>query len=340
MKRFFSLFTSLVLSGASVIWFSQNSINAYWQQTYHQTSPLEQLSQSQAWATGGQLQTAAYESFEQFKLWLEQQNAQLPVNIAAAKRAAKEQELARLEAEKRAAEQKATAQKAAEAAEAEAEQQKQPALEHAILNTGDKVFFAGDSLMQGVAPHVQQALKRQHGIESVNLSKQSTGLSYPSFFDWPKTIEDTFKKHSNIRLLVMFLGANDPWDFANPKGGAYLRFASPEWEAEYLNRVNRILTAAQQHNAQVIWLSVPFMRQTKLDSQMRYLDKILTQTLHDKVVWLPTANLLSNGADKYSDSVTINGKVVRYRSPDGIHFSPEGQKVLANYVLSKIVVQP
>ncbi|MDK4564511.1 DUF459 domain-containing protein, partial [Kingella kingae] len=105
MKRFFSLFTSLVLSGASVIWFSQNSINAYWQQTYHQTSPLEQLSQSQAWATGGQLQTAAYESFEQFKLWLEQQNAQLPVNVAAAKRAAKEQELARLEAEKRAAEQ-------------------------------------------------------------------------------------------------------------------------------------------------------------------------------------------------------------------------------------------
>ena len=86
MKRFFSLFISLVLSGASVIWFSQNSINAYWQQTYHQTSPLEQLSQSQAWATGGQLQTAAYESFEQFKLWLEQQNAQLPVSRTKSRR--------------------------------------------------------------------------------------------------------------------------------------------------------------------------------------------------------------------------------------------------------------
>lgn len=67
--------------------------------------------------------------------------------------------------------------------------------EAAAIRSGDKVFFAGDSLMQGVAPFVQKSLKQQYGIESANLSKQSTGLSYPSFFDWPKTIEETLKKH-------------------------------------------------------------------------------------------------------------------------------------------------
>ncbi len=74
--------------------------------------------------------------------------------------------------------------------------------------------------MQGAAPFVQKSLKQQYGIESANLSKQSTGLSYPSFFDWPKTIEETLKKHPEISVLAVFL-ANDPWDF--PVGKRYLQ---------------------------------------------------------------------------------------------------------------------
>ena len=78
-----------------------------------------------------------------------------------------------------------------------------------VLGQGDKVFFAGDSMMQGVAPFVERSLKKQYGIQSVNLSKQSTGLSYPKFFDWPNTIEQTLKQQTDIRLLVVFLGPND-----------------------------------------------------------------------------------------------------------------------------------
>ena len=78
-------------------------------------------------------------------------------------------------------------------------------------------------MMQGVAPFVERSLKKQYGIQSVNLSKQSTGLSYPKFFDWPNTIEQTLKQQTDIRLLVVFLGPNDPWDF--PKGKKYLKFA-------------------------------------------------------------------------------------------------------------------
>lgn len=112
--------------------------------------------------------------------------------------------------------------------------------------------------MQGVAPFVQKHLKQEYGVQSVNLSKQSTGLSYPNFFDWPKTIEQTLQKEPDIRVLVVFLGPNDPWDF--PMGKKYLKFASPEWEAEYLNRVRRILDAASAHDVQVIWLGIPYMK--------------------------------------------------------------------------------
>ena len=66
----------------------------------------------------------------------------------------------------------------------------------------------------------------------------------PKFFDWPNTIEQTLKQQTDIRLLVVFLGPNDPWDF--PKGKKYLKFASPEWSEEYLSHVNHILTTTEQ----------------------------------------------------------------------------------------------
>ena len=56
--------------------------------------------------------------------------------------------------------------------------------------------------MQGVAPFVQKHLKQEYGVQSVNLSKQSTGLSYPNFFDWPKTIEQTLPKEPDIAFWL------------------------------------------------------------------------------------------------------------------------------------------
>ena len=60
MKRFISLFASLLVCTFGAAWFSQDSINAYWQQTYHQASPLEPLSEYEWWRTGAQLQQNAY----------------------------------------------------------------------------------------------------------------------------------------------------------------------------------------------------------------------------------------------------------------------------------------
>ncbi|HEZ3787525.1 TPA: DUF459 domain-containing protein, partial [Neisseria meningitidis] len=167
---------------------------------------------------------------------------------------------------------------------------------------------------------------------------QSTGLSYPSFFDWPKTIEETLQKHPEISVLAVFLGPNDPWDF--PVGKRYLKFASDEWAQEYLKRVDRILEAAHTHRVQVVWLGIPYMKKAKLDGQMRYLDKLLSEHLKGKIILIPTAHTLSGGEDRYTDSVNVNGKPVRYRSKDGIHFTAEGQKLLAAKIMEKIVFEP
>lgn len=207
-----------------------------------------------------------------------------------------------------------------------------------ILQKNDKVFFAGDSLMQGVAPFVQKYLKQHYGINSINLSKQSTGLAYPSFFDWPKTIEQTIIKDPSIRVLVMFLGPNDPWDMPNPEGGKYIKFKTPEWEQIYQSRIERILSFTQSHNVKVIWLGIPYMKTKKLNEGMVYLNQLLEKTLSNNVFWLPTNGLLSNNTNNYVDSIIIDQKMQRVRSKDGIHFTLTGQKILAEYIQGYFLV--
>ena len=121
-------------------------------------------------------------------------------------------------------------------------------------------------------------------------------------------------------------------------GKKYLKFASPEWEAEYLNRVRRILDAASTHDVQVIWLGIPYMKKAKLNEQMRYLDKILSGTVSPQAIWLPTDKLLSNGAEEYADSVKVDGKIIRYRSKDGIHFSAEAKNYWPEKLWKKLIL--
>ncbi|OAM27899.1 MULTISPECIES: DUF459 domain-containing protein [Eikenella] len=329
------LYLALLLTGLLTVWFSQDSINAYWQQTYHRASPLEKLNDYGWWRAGSRWQQASLRQHENAVGWLEVRNESWREQHAAPNQAAA---LPSPDTVAPAASQPAAASDPAHGGAALA--QAQP--DRVQLTAGDKVFFAGDSMMEGVAPHVQRWLSSEYGIDSINLSRQSTGLSYPSFFDWPATIEKTLREDQKIRLLVVFLGPNDPWDFPNPQPGTrgYLKFQSPEWEQEYRQRIERIAGAAKAANVRLIWMGVPLMKNRRLNAQMRYLDELFASELAGKSIWLPTDKIMGGEDGQYRDSITINGQTVRLRSKDGIHFTIKGQQFLAEQIASRIYYRP
>ena len=331
------LYVAMLLTALLTVWFSQDSINAYWQQTYHRASPLEKLNDYGWWRSGSHWQQAALERHEAALSWLETKNESwrqqhtaehAPPSIVVLPT----EPTVPSEAEAKPASAPVVAQNTAP----------KPLPERVQLSAGDKVFFAGDSMMEGVAPHVQRWLSSQYGIDSLNLSRQSTGLSYPSFFDWPATIEKTLREDQKIRLLVVFLGPNDPWDFPNPEPGTrgYLKFQSPEWEQVYRQRIERIVTAAKAADVQIIWLGVPLMKSSRLNAQMRYLDSLFASELAGKTIWLPTDKIMGGEDGQYRDSISINGQTVRLRSKDGIHFTIKGQQFLADQIAGRIDYRP
>ena len=319
-----------IITAGIALWLMQNSIIAYYQQTYHSNSILTKLKQYAWWQTGSRAGEALNNGVSRLNQYIKSANLSIITafndNYAYTDsyKAKLQQQLKLAQEQHRLAQKKAAIENDMKAA--------------FTLTAADEVFFAGDSLMQGVAPHVQKWLSEVYGIKTINLSKQSTGLTYPSFFNWPQTIANTLDNNPHIKILVMFLGPNDPWDIPDPHNGSrFVSFASPQWESIYRSHIKTIMDSARQHQVTVLWLTPPDMRKQKLNEQMIYLRQITADEVsknHGYVV--DTRAMLGSNGDQFYDTVTqADGKKIKTRSSDGIHFTLSGQKIIARNIFNR-----
>lgn len=358
---------ALLLSTLLLVWLNQQSISLYCQQKYHQSCEVPVLGQSAAWRFGGTLGQAMADARERFFDSLQAQSGaapadaavddavaviELPPNIPvvtvdlepAAVAVAPPPPPKPAPAPAPAAKARPVTVAAPAIAPPAPKPRVQPPAAPALavaprsalvsLSLGDEVFLVGDSMMQGVAPHLSNTLLKRYGIKSINLSKQSTGLAYPGFFNWPQTVARTLQERPKVRLMVVFLGPNDPWDMPQGKGKPFLRFKTPAWEQAYRQRIDAVLEQANARGVQVIWVGPPNMRQQRLSTAMAYLRGLYQQqALQHRQHYVSANSVLGYKADEFS--FTAGGQL-RTRADDGVHFTVSGQKLIANQVLSLI----
>lgn len=202
------------------------------------------------------------------------------------------------------------------------------------ISLNEEFLLIGDSLMQGVAVALNKDLKNL-GLKVVDLSKQNTGLSYKSYFDWAKETTKTLQNNKNIKYLVVLLGANDPWDIK--KGGIYHRFNSKSWLEIYTQRVDEILKIAAKYNAKVLWYEIPPVKKDDLNKKLSILNQIYSQEiLKNKGIFINTKLFFSKN-DAYSAYIKDeNNKSIKVRSDDGVHFTPSGAKEMSKLLLEYI----
>ena len=328
-KVIYTLTISLLL----LVWLEHKSINFYWQQAYHSESPTISLEQSSLGQQGAQINHTLLNQkdtyLEKLNLFHEKMIGLINDDIL----------MVTTETQTNTTEtppltlmnNKITEDKDTSTILTNGK---------VILTKNDKVFFVGDSMMQGIAPHVRNTLFKEHNIESIDLSRQSTGLAYTQYFNWPQLVKDTFETNPEIKLLVVFLGPNDPWDIPAGKGLPYIKFKSPEWEDIYRTRIKEIIQTAKNHQAQIIWLGVSNMKKIKLNDGMLYLNSLyLTEAEQNKIQFIPTKDIVGNKEDQYTNFVQVGEKNVKVRVDDGIHFTIAGQQLIAQKVLSYIHVE-
>lgn len=204
------------------------------------------------------------------------------------------------------------------------------------LEPQDRVLLIGDSLMQGLAPHLVARFKKKDQIQTVDMSRHSTGLTYPAFYNWPNAVKKAFSEQS-FDVMIVFMGANDPWDMTVK--GKYIRFASTRWNEIYSERVRTILQIANEHNTRVIWLSTPPMGRDDIKGkipQLNALYKAEIAKFANNARFIETAPVLTTDGISYSRFIELPERgSVMLRTDDGIHFTTQGHRLLSKLTLAQ-----
>ena len=205
-----------------------------------------------------------------------------------------------------------------------------------VLKQGDSVLITGDSMMQYIGMIASQNYPKL-GLKVLDLSKQSTGLLYKKSHNWAQVIKDTLAKNQDIKLLVMLIGANDPW--GRSINGKFYELNSSEWREFYARRVDEIYKIAKASNVKVLWLSLPCMQKTDYAKKIELLNEIYKSASEQNgQFFINTSEYLCQN-DNFLTHLNINGKRSKIRQDDGIHISKAGSQILADEILKRIEIE-
>ena len=205
-----------------------------------------------------------------------------------------------------------------------------------VLKQGDSVLITGDSMMQYIGMIASQNYPKL-GLKVLDLSKQSTGLLYKKSHNWAQVIKDTLAKNQDIKLLVMLIGANDPW--GRSINGKFYELNSSEWREFYARRVDEIYKIAKASNVKVLWLSLPCMKKTGYAKKIKLLNEIYKSASEQNgQIFINTSEYLCQN-DEYKTHIDINGKRSKIRQDDGVHISKIGSQILADEILKRIEIE-
>ena len=191
-----------------------------------------------------------------------------------------------------------------------------------------RILFAGDSMMQGLAPLAIPQIRKAfpNGFFS-DQSKQSTGLTVRRYFDWPTKIKDEIAD-KRFDTLVIFLGPNDPWDIY--ESGKRFVFPSEDWIAKYRSRVIEVMEYCRDRRVKVIWIGLPNMRDERLQRgasvENRIFQEEATRFGFDYLSTESIIGPLDQPFRKYIEDPQ-KGRIT-VRADDGIHFTPSGLRLI------------
>lgn len=204
------------------------------------------------------------------------------------------------------------------------------------LKQGDSVLITGDSMMQYIGMIASQNYPKL-GLKVLDLSKQSTGLLYKKSHNWAQVIKDALTQNQDIKLLVMLIGANDPW--GRSINGKFYELNSSEWRGFYARRVDEIYKIAKASNVKVLWLSLPCMQKTDYAKKIKLLNEIYKSVSEQNgQIFINTSEYLCQN-DNFLTHLNIDGKRSKIRQDDGIHISKIGSQILADEILKRIEIE-
>ncbi|MDE0665567.1 MAG: DUF459 domain-containing protein [Acidimicrobiaceae bacterium] len=202
-----------------------------------------------------------------------------------------------------------------------------------------RVWVAGDSQ----ALYLGQGLRRDSPLTDVMEitldQRHSTGLSRPSYFNWPVhlfAIAGTY----NPELVVATLGSND-WQSMTAPGGDLLDRGTDEWNAEWSRRLGVLFDVLKPRHRHVIWVGLPPTRRDDFREGYALMNQLAAAEVakRDFVSMIDIWDMFG-GDEPYRDAVPSpddpEGRPVLVRQQDGVHLNRTGSSWVVGVISGEI----
>ncbi len=195
-----------------------------------------------------------------------------------------------------------------------------------------KIALVGDSLAEALSLGLEAdpAVKAEWLIRQKTVS--ASGLVRDDYHDWPKALAALIAENPDLAGLVVMLGLNDRQVIRS--GDAVLEPLTDPWREAYRKRVDTLIQIAQAARVPLVWVGMPVVRAPKLSADLASLnDMIRNRVTAGGETYVEIFDGFADQSGAFTTSgPDVIGDIVRLRGPDGIHFTPAGQRKLAFFV--------
>lgn len=200
------------------------------------------------------------------------------------------------------------------------------------------VAVMGDSLAENLSPGLSDALSERPEVGLVREIRSGTGLLKESKTSWRQTTDEILARDPAVAAAVIFIGPTD--DPPAPKKKAEAEQAGPTiaaaapWMEEYATKVDELALAFRQKNIPLLWVGLPPVEDAKTTAEYLQLNDLVRQrvaalggTFID--VW---EGFVNEEEGFTVQGPNIEGRVVRLRTSDGVHFTKAGARKIGHAV--------
>lgn len=203
--------------------------------------------------------------------------------------------------------------------------------EPALQPPSRTVMFAGDSIMVGLEPILQQELAGS-GRRFIPLAKVATGFCRSDKFNWPSVLAKSVEQE-RPDIVVICIGTNDGqalWD-----DGRFIPFKSPEWHSSYEGRLQDAISTVARHGGRTILISPPVLRNPRLASKVAVVTGVIREVCRRTgTPFLDIKPVLADAEGHFQrEGLDVHGQWATLRARDGIHITEAGNEILASRIV-------
>ncbi len=208
------------------------------------------------------------------------------------------------------------------------------------------VAVIGDSFAQDLVPGLTDALSERPEVGLVREIRPGVGFLKETDKTWRMVVDEVLARDPAVTAAVVFMGPDDDPPVKKKKKAPEPVEAAPEtedtvpaltaspWMDRYAAKVDDVALAFRQRNIPLIWIGLPPVEDEKTTADHLFLNDLVRQRVAALGgIFIDVWEGFVDTEEKFTvQGPDIEGRVVRLRTADGVHFTRAGSRKIGHSI--------